>query len=210
MNVCACIVGDVSFPSIADVSIFRYQSQTPHFIVIRDAMERGFTTTIVLDGAIFDERKLFILPSILRQIQMSKNQQCVFLGGEQYGPLISMQTFPLFSIKKCTITHCSHAYVLRYSGMRKMINRKTVKPNVLTWQSYNAATVVPSIASAQSCPRWVTKLPKLPMIPKFDDHRKFQAFLEADWQAFLKSVIGYLLFTIVSGKIKQKIVDNCT
>lgn len=213
MNTCACIVGSSSsFLPPAGVATFRYPPQTPHFVAIQDAMERGYSMVIMIDDAIFDPCKLFTLSAILQQIQVNRNWQCVFLGGEQYGPLLNVQASnPLFSIKTCTITHCSHAYVLRHAGMTKMINEKTIKPTLLTWKTYSSATVVPSIASAHSCPPWVKNLPKIPMIlPKFEDHRKFQEFLEIQWQSFIKSVICYTLFAIISERVKRTIIDNCT
>jgi len=207
MNICTCIVGDSSFPPLAGVSVFTYDAQTAHSTVVKDAVERGYTAVIVIDGAIFDPRKLFMLPAILHHVR----DQCVFLGGEQYGPLLPVHSHPLFSMKRCTITHCDHAYILRYSGMRKMMNQKTIKPTLLTWRSYDSVAIVPAIASARSCPNWITRLPKIPMIlPKFEDHCKFQAFLETEWQSFLRSIIGYILFSMVSETIKRSIVANCT
>lgn len=208
MNICACIIGESNFPT-SIVHIFRYPTGLSHSDAIREAMEQGFTSVILIDNAIFDPRREFMLAGILQSIA-SDQSECVFLGGEQFGPLLGIQT-PLFGIRKSTITHCNHAYVLRYGGMRRLVSLNIVRPTVMNWMQFSTSAVVPSIASLRACPNWVLNLPRIPsVLPKFNTHREFQEFLETRWQSFIKSMIMYAVFSILANKVKCVIRQNCT
>lgn len=213
MNICICVIGKTNLNLNLDVPIFKYPSDTPHFIAVNNAIEEGFTSAMILDNAIFDNRKVFMMPTILKEIQEDRNNQCIFLGGEHFGILIgSSNTInPLFSIKNCTLTNGSHAYILRYSGMRNIVNRSIIKPNMLTWKQMRTAAIIPSIAFASECPTWVTKLPHIPAIlPKFTEHKKLLEFLEHTWQSLMKAIVAYILFWVTAEKIKDTIRNNCT
>ena len=211
MNICICTIGETNLKLSSDVPLFKYDGEMSHALAVKNAMDHGFTSVMIVDNATFDDNKLFMIPSILREIGADRSHQCVLLGGEHFGIVLGMRPNALFSINGCTWSNGNHAYVLRYSGMRKLANDLVAKPNALTWRTFHTAAVIPSIAHAQKCPEWVTRLPQIPgVIRKFESHKGFQAFLENEWQSLLKSVLAYIVFSIFADKIKAVVRHNCT